>query len=187
MNNLKKQLILSCAAIGLSSAALMANAQDGSWASCKDQTNKAECRAAHIAKFKEERDAREAQWHTALKITGKQEPAWQEFVKSMHPRKGMNVERGEKMSAADKENMSAQDMSAPQRMEKRLARMEKHQAAMKARLAALKKLYVVLTPEQQATMNKQLAELEKSRHHRHGQDDDGRVTPTAENTGQIAK
>jgi Spy/CpxP family protein refolding chaperone len=154
MNNLKKQLILSCAAIGFSSFALLANAQEQPWTSCNDQVNKEECRSAQMTKF---RAAREAKLHDELKITAEQEPAWKSFTDTM------SKARHEKFSRAD-----ADKMSAPQRLEKKLDRMEKHQAAMQTRLVALKTLYAKLTPEQQTLLNKRLAEFEKHRHHRQG-------------------
>ena len=152
MNNIKKQLILSCAAIGFSSFALLANAQGPTWTSCKDQANKEECRSAQMIKF---RAAREAKLHDELKITAEQESAWKAFTGTM------NKEHHEKFSRTN-----ADQMSAPERLEKRLARMEKHQAAMQTRLASLKKLYAQLTPEQQTLLNKRLAEFEKKRHQR---------------------
>ena len=178
MNNLKKQLVLSCAALGFSSFALMANAQGQLGTSCKDQVNKEECRHAKMVKFQA---AREAKWHNELKITAAQEPAWKAFADTFHHKGEMNYGRHEKFSRAD-----AEKLPAPERLEKKLAMMEKHQAAMQAKLAALKTLYAELTPEQQTLLNKRLAEFDqRHRHQRHHGDRKQQESVT--NTEQIGK
>lgn len=175
MNNIKKQLLLSCAAIGFSSVALLANAQEQPRISCKDQVNKEECRHARMVKFQA---AREAKWHDELKITAAQEPAWKTFTDSFHHQGAMHDKPHEKLSKAD-----AEKIPAPERLEKKLAMMEKHQTAMKARLAALKTLYAELTPEQQTLLNKRLAEFDQ-RHRHHRQHGDRQQRKPATNTEQ---
>lgn len=177
MNNIKNRLLLSCVAIGFSSVALLANAQEKPWTGCKDQVNKEECRHANMVKFQA---AREAKWHDELKITAAQEPAWKAFADSFHQQgsMSMNMERHEKLSSAD-----AEKVPAPERLEKKLAKMEKHHAAMKTRLAALKTLYAELTPEQQTLLNKRLAEFDQ-RHHQHRQRGDRKQKKSVTNTDQ---
>jgi hypothetical protein len=172
MNNMKKQLILSCAAIGFSSFALLATAQEQPRTSCKDQVNKEECRSAKMTKLQA---ARETKLHDELQITAKQESAWKAFTDTM------NRGQREKFSRAD-----ADKLSAPERLEKRLARMEQHQAAMQTRLASLKTLYAQLTSEQQTLLNKRLAEFEKKRH-QHQQYGDRKQKQALESTDQITK
>jgi len=175
MNNIKKQLILSCAAIGFSSFALLANAQGQLGTSCKDQVNKEECRHAKIVKFQA---AREAKWHDELKITVAQEHAWKAFADSFHHQGAMHTGRHDKLSSAD-----AEKVPAPERLEKKLAKMEKHQTAMKARLASLKTLYAELTPEQQTLLNKRLAEFDQ-RHRHHRKHGDHKQKKSVANTNQ---
>lgn len=154
MNNLKKQLILGCAAISFTSLAMLANAQEQQWAKCKDQANPQECRQVQMEKF---RTMRATKWHDELKITPEQEPAWKAFVQSLPQPRAMKKDK-----SADTEKMSA-----PERVERHLAMMEKRHALMQAHLVALKALYAKLTPEQQTLLNTRFAQFEKHRHQRH--------------------
>jgi hypothetical protein len=81
MNNLKKKIILGCAAISIAAFAFAANADDHHWNSCKDQANKEECMHAQMEKFRAEH---EQKLHDRLKITAAQEPAWKAFTDNFH-------------------------------------------------------------------------------------------------------
>lgn len=154
MNNLKKQLILGCAAISLTSFALLANAQERT--KCKDQANPHECHQIQMEKFQA---MRATKWHDELKITPEQEPAWKAFVQSFPQLGAMKKEKSA--------NTDAEKISAPERLERHLAKMEKRHALMQAHLATLKTLYGQLTPEQQTLLDTRVAQFEKKRHHRH--------------------
>lgn len=150
---MKKRFILSCAAIGITSFALLANAQEQEWGKCQDQANRATCRHVYMVKMKAER---EAKWHDELKITAAQEPAWKAFLETF-PEPGT-------MQKPSRDEMAK--MPAPERLEKHIAMMEKRQADLKTQLAALKTLYAKLTPEQQDLLNKQMARIvHQLRHH----------------------
>lgn len=151
---MNKRFILSCAAIGITSFALLANAQEQDWGKCKDQAKRETCRHVQMVKMKAER---ETKWHDELKITPAQETAWKAFLETF-PEPGA-------MQKPSRDEM--EKMSAPERLEKHIAMMEKRHAALKTQLAALKNLYGKLTPEQQTLLNKRMAQFEHKRHHRH--------------------
>ena len=153
MNMIKKRVLIGCAALALASATLLAGAQERSVKDCKGQANEQECRQSKMAEFQAKH---EAKLHDALKITAAQEPAWKTFTDSMRP--PAPTAPPEKLSRADYEKLSA-----PERMEKHIAMQQKHLEHAQARLAALKTFYGVLTPEQQTTMNKEVARMEQHR------------------------
>jgi len=81
---------------------------------------------------------------STLKITAKQDAAWQAYSAKAK-------QQGETMLAA-RAAMTAQNAtgSAPERMAQRTAMMKQHLDNMETMNAALKDLYAVLTPEQKA-------------------------------------
>ena len=155
-----KRFILSCAAIGVTSIALLAGAQE--MGNCKDAATKDDCMHAQMAKHLQDH---EAKLHDSLKLTAAQEPAWKTFTDSIH-------EQMSAMQAAHKSMPSHAEMdklSAPELLENHLAIMQKQMTNMQNHLAALKAFYAVLTPEQQTTMNKAAAMMA---HHMHGHGND---------------
>ena len=154
-----KRIMLSLAAVGLTTMALVAGAQEHMSGACKDAANKADCMHAQMDRRMQEH---EAKLHDSLKLTAAQEPAWKALTDSFH----------QQMTAleADHKAMPAhsdmEKMSAPQRMENHINMMQKHIAAMQTQLAALKAFYAVLSPEQQATMNAAMKKMAQHMHHR---------------------
>jgi protein CpxP len=153
MNRFKETLLVGAMAIGFGSAVFAAQ---GDQAPAAPKGPAKEWQHKHDpAKFKEHMAKRQAELHDKLKLTAAQEPAWKTFAASMTPPQhdGKRPERAE----WDK-------LSAPERMEKMLAKMKEHEAKMAARLAAMKTFYAVLTPEQQKIFNDNVG---KGRMHHH--------------------
>jgi len=170
MTNLKKKIILGCAAISMAAFSLAANADEHGWSTCKDQANKEECMHAQMEKF---RAQHEQKLHDQLKITTVQEPAWKAFTDNFN-------QQMEAMNAAHKAMPARGEMeklSAPERLQNHLDRMQKHMIMMQNQLASLKSFYAVLTPDQQTIMNKEIARFAHHRHH-HWHDDDDRHDQT---------
>lgn len=158
MMNMKKRLLISCAAFGLVSMTLLAGAQERPGSDCKAQTNMQDCRQEKMAEFHAKHVAK---LHDSLKITAAQEPAWKTFTDSMHPQEAM-------MPPAKMSHEEMEKMSAPDRLEKHLAMQQKHLEMMQTHLAALKAFYAVLTPEQQKVMNKEVVRMEHQHHGKMG-------------------
>ena len=170
MNNLKKKIILGCAAISIAAFTFAANADDHHWNSCKDQANKEECMHAQMEKFRTEH---EQKLHDELKITAAQEPAWKALTDNFHEQmEAMRADHKTLPSHADMEKLSA-----PDRLQNHLAMMQKKMAMMQNHLTALKSFYAVLTPEQQTIMNNEIARMERHQRHHHWHHDDGAVPP----------
>ncbi|MBS0308610.1 MAG: Spy/CpxP family protein refolding chaperone [Proteobacteria bacterium] len=111
-------------------------------------------------KFHEHMAKRQAALHDKLKLTAAQEPAWQTFAASMTPPpRDARPDRNE-----------WKNMSAPDRMEKMLAKMKERETKMGEHLAAMKTFYAQLTPEQQKVFNDNVG---KGMGHHHKRDGDG--------------
>jgi len=151
-----KRFMLGLAAVGLTSLALGALAQEHGNDACKDAADKADCMHAQMDRHIQEHEAR---LHDALKLTATQEPAWKTLTDSIHQQ--MAAEEAERKTRPA--HSDTEKLSAPQKLEEHLAMMQKHLSAMQTRLAALKSFYAVLSPEQQATMNSALAKMERHR------------------------
>ena len=150
MNTLRKSILIGLTVIGMgatSVAALAETSADQSPAAKHgDMHGKmGEMMAEHMAKA-------QAKLHDELKLTAAQEPAWAAFTASMTP--SMPAAPAAKM---DHEAMAK--MSAPEHLEKMLARSKEHQAKMEAHLASLKTFYAALTPEQQKIMDKHVMRM----------------------------
>lgn len=177
MNTVRKNIVIALAAVGIAGASLGVQAQTGAPAEGRHghamskeerQAKRAEFRAlspeqrqAKMAEFRakrvEMRAARQARLAEALKLTPAQQPAWDAFVASMSPRQGERaVER------LSKEQRAA--LSAPQRLERRIAMQKQRTARMEARLSALNSLYAALTPEQRKVFDEQ-KQRRGGRHH----------------------
>ena len=169
MHTLHKNIVIALTAFGIAGASLGVQAQtqapqEGRYghATSKEQreARRAELRAlspeqrqAKMDEFRakrlEARAARQARLAEALKLTPAQQPVWQAFVASMSaPHKGERaVER------LSREERAA--LTAPQRLERRIARQKERTARMEARLSALNSLYAALTPEQRKVFDEQ--------------------------------
>jgi len=112
------------------------------------------------AKFKERMAKQQKKLHDKLKLSAEQEPAWNTFAAAMAPDMSKMGQRPNRAEWAK--------LSAPERMEKMLARMKERQARMETRLAALKTFYAQLTPEQQKIFNDNVG-MDHG-HHRHFHD-----------------
>ncbi len=181
MKTIGKNIVIVLAALGIAGASIGVQAQtqaqaqhDGRHAHAvskeERQAKRAEFRKmspeqrqAKMAEFKakraEHRAARQATLQEALKLTPAQQPVWQAFVASMTP-----PQKGERAGQRlDKEQRAA--LTAPQRLERRIA-MQKHRTArMEARLSALNSLYTALTPEQRKVFDEQKQGRRGGRHH----------------------
>lgn len=189
MNTVRKQIVIVLTAFGIAGASLGVQAQTAQLQSPAEgrhghaiskeerQAKRAEFRAlspeqrqAKMAEFRakrsemraERRAARQAKLQEALKLTPAQQPVWQAFVASMTPpQKGERA--GQRLS---KEQRAA--LTAPQRLERRIAMQKQRTARMEARLSALNSLYAALSPEQRKVFDEQ-QQRRGGRHHRgHG-------------------
>ncbi len=97
---------------------------------------------AHAAKMHEKMAQHHAMLHEKLKLSAAQEPAWTTFGASMRS-DAKPGERGARMDRA-----ALKKMSAPERMETRIAMSKERISRQETRLASLKTFYAVLTPEQ---------------------------------------
>jgi protein CpxP len=164
MDNLKKKILLSCAAISMAAFTFAASADEHHGNSCKDQANKEECMHAQMDKFRAEH---EKKLHDELKITAAQEPAWKAFTDNFNQQ--MDAMRADHKAMPQRSDM--EKLSGPERLQKHLDMMQKRMTMMQNHLAALKTFYAVLTPEQQTTMNKEIARFAHHRHQRWGHHD----------------
>lgn len=140
MNILRKSIILGIAAFSIGSAALAAPGEPAgqhSYAATKFDP----------AKRAERFNQRQQTLHDALKLNAHQEVAWQTYLGAITP----------KQPAGRPERIAFKEMTAPQRMEKRLELSRNRLQQQESRLAALKTFYGVLTPEQQETFDTQTA------------------------------
>jgi protein CpxP len=153
MNILRKSIIVGMTVLSLGSAAMAAPTQDAprtrDYAATKFDPAK---RAEHIEQHQQK-------LHDALKLTANQEPAWKTYIAATKPQ--------EPAGRADR--VALKELSAPERMEKRLEMSKTRTAHQETRLAALKTFYAVLTPEQQKVFDQQSHEgKRKMRAHRQG-------------------
>lgn len=177
MNTVRKNVLIALTAFGIAGASLGVSAQTQAplearhgHAMTKEQreAKRAEFRAlspeqrqAKMAEFKakrlEQRAARQAKLAETLKLTPAQQPVWQAFVASSAPQ---GERAGQRLS---KEQRAA--LTAPQRLERRIAMQKARTARMEARLSALNSLYAALTPEQRKVFDEQAQHHRGGRHH----------------------
>jgi Spy/CpxP family protein refolding chaperone len=154
MNTLRKNVLIALAALSMGAAAIgvqaqaptaapvqakgQAEANHGRHAHAMTQEQRAAKQAERHAKRAERMAKRQAKLHDLLKLSPAQEPAWTAFAASARPQ--AERVRGEREAGAK--------LSAPARMEKRIAMQKQSIVAMESRLAALNTFYAQLTPEQ---------------------------------------
>lgn len=180
MNTVRKNIVIALTALGIAGASLGVQAQtaapqegrhDHAMSKEQREARRAEFRnmtpeqrQAKFAEFKakraEMRAARQAKLAESLKLTPAQQPVWQAFVASMNPQQGARA--GQRLT---KEQRAA--LTAPQRLERRIAMQKQRTARMEARLSALNSLYAALTPEQRKVFDEQKMGR-GGRHHRGG-------------------
>ncbi len=178
MTTVRKNIVIVLAALGIGAASLGVQAQTAApqegrhgHAMSKEQREAKraefrnltpEQRQAKFAEFKakraEHRAARQAKLAETLKLTPAQQPVWQAFVASMNPQQGERA--GQRLS---REQRAA--LTAPQRLERRIAMQKQRTARMEARLSALNSLYAALTPEQRKVFDEQKMGRHGGRHH----------------------
>jgi protein CpxP len=179
MNTIRKNIVIALAAIGIAASSVGVQAQSQAPAEGRHghamskeqrQAKRAEFaalspeqRQARMAEFKAKRGerhaARQARLAESLKLTPAQQPVWQAFVASMTP-----VQKGERGGQRmTKEQRAA--LTAPQKLERRIAMQKQRTARMEARLSALNSLYAALTPEQRKVFDAQQQGRRGGRHH----------------------
>ena len=178
MNTVRKNIVIVLSALGIGAASLGVQAQTAALqegrhahAMSKEQREAKraefrnmtpEQRQAKFAEFKakraEMRAARQAKLAESLKLTPAQQPVWQAFVASMNPQQGERA--GQRLS---REQRAA--LTAPQRLERRIAMQKQRTARMEARLSALNSLYAALSPEQRKVFDEQKMGRHGGRHH----------------------
>lgn len=178
MKTIGKNIVIVLAALGIAGASIGVQAQtqaaqDGrhGHAMTKEERQakreqfrnlSPEQRQAKMAEFKakrlEHRAARQAKLQEALKLTPAQQPVWQAFVASMTPPQGEGAQQ-----RLSREQRAA--LTAPQRLERRIAMQKQRVARMEARLSALNSLYAALTPEQRKVFDEQKQGRRGGRHH----------------------
>lgn len=131
MKTIRKSLLIALTVIGMGTAALAAQADDGRQGCGPMHEGHSGKYAEHMAKY-------QARLHDKLKLSAAQEPAWNAFTAAATP----------KMAGNHPDRAAIGKMSAPERMEKWIALSKEHAAAQESRLAALKTFYAQLTPEQ---------------------------------------
>ncbi|MCA1247399.1 Spy/CpxP family protein refolding chaperone [Massilia sp. MS-15] len=176
MNTVHKHIVIALTAFGIAGASLGVQAQttaplDGRHGHAVGKEQRQAMRAeflkltpeqrqAKMAEFRakrlEQRAARQAKLAESLKLTPAQQPVWQAFVASTTPQQGEHA--GQRLT---REQRAA--LSAPQRLERRIALQKQRTARMEARLSALNSLYAALTPEQRKLFDEQ--QRRGGRHH----------------------
>lgn len=135
MGNFRKTLVIGLTVLGLGAGSFAVQAQQGA-PGAGHETRGEGRHAERMAK-------RQAELHDKLKLSASQEPAWSAFTASMKPTGA--VKRPDRAEW--------EKLSAPERMERRMAMMKQAEGPMQARLAAMKTFYAQLTPEQQKVFN----------------------------------
>ena len=139
MKPFRTHLLIGLAALSLGAGAMAAPADApdrgrGCWEHMDgpDHARCAERMNEHMAK-------RAAELHDKLKLNASQEAAWNTYMAKEKP--------GEPPARPDLAELDK--LTAPERMERMLARMNEHEKRMEDRVAATKEFYAVLTPAQQ--------------------------------------
>ena len=148
MKALHKAFVIGASVIGFVTSALPAMAAEG-------QPHQYAATKFDPAKMQERMEQHAKRMHDALKITPAQESAWQAYLSAL---KSNMPQRGQFDRAAFK------NMSAPERMEKRIEMAKSHIASMENNLAATRTFYAVLTPEQQKIFDEKASQFGHRRH-----------------------
>lgn len=174
MNAFRKTLAASLIAIGMGVTPYIVQAQQPQPSQQPQQPAQEQGAAKpdRAARMQERMAKRQAELHDKLKLTAQQEPAWNAFVASIRP----------EPRTARPARAEWKDMTAPERMERRLDMLKQAEAALSQRLEAVKRFYAVLTPEQQKVFNENFAGGQGMRHghghgHKHGHGDHGHHGP----------
>lgn len=145
MNTIRKSIIIGLTVLGLGAATVPAQAEQARAGQHQQHAKWGERAAAHQQKLRE-----------LLKLTPSQDAAFATYAAAIKP-----AARGERARHADWKSLTA-----PERMEKRIAMARQHTGAMEDRLAALNTFYAVLTPEQKKVFDAN-SMVHRGRHMRH--------------------
>lgn len=165
MNRFRTPLLIALAVLGMGGSVAGAQAQGVAQVQQQQQQDAGARRGAWTpaerqARMEQHLARRAAQLHETLHITPGQEAAFQSYLASMRPR-----------SLAHGTRADWQQLTAPQRFERRIAMQQQRVADMQARLPALNTFYSVLSPEQKRVFDQQSMHGGHHRWHgRHGQD-----------------
>lgn len=151
MSTLHKQLWIGIVALGFAAAGI------SNFAHSADDT--AAPGAQQRAQFVERMHQREVKLHDELKLTAAQESAWKTFVEQMKPPMPPLQRPDRTQSAA---------LTAPERMDQRIAFMKQMEARLTVQSVALKKFYAVLTPDQQKILDRHFSRAQRGRFWHHG-------------------
>lgn len=150
MNTLRKNILVTFAAIGFAGAAFAQTAAVQSTEGRHGHAMTVEQHAAHKAerhaKMAERQAQRAAKLRAELKLTPQQEPAFAAFLAAGKP-----AQRPDARIGGERAELAA--LPAPQRLQLQIERQKQRTARMEARLAALNSFYAVLTPEQKQVMD----------------------------------
>lgn len=146
MSTLRKQLWTGVAALGFAAAGI------SNFAHSADDT--AAPGAEQRAQFAERMHQREVKLHDELKLTAAQEGAWKTFIVQMKPPMPP-------LQRPDRAQTAA--LTAPERMDQRIAFMKQMEARLAVQSAALKKFYAVLTPDQQKILDRHFSQAQHGR------------------------
>ncbi|MGE5651768.1 MAG: Spy/CpxP family protein refolding chaperone [Bacillota bacterium] len=151
MTSFRKHLFIGMAAfsLGVGSVASLAQTPDGG--PMGDHGNYGERMKEHMAK-------RAAELHDKLKLNAEQEKAWNAYMDKVKP--------GEPPVRPDRGELDK--LTAPERMERRLAHMKEAEKRMEQHVAATKEFYAVLTPEQKKVFDEAFRHGPGSGRHWHG-------------------
>ena len=105
---------------------------------CWDHMGEAD-HARFAERMREHMAKRAAELHDKLKLNASQETAWNAYMAKVKP--------GEPPARPDRAELDK--LTAPERMDRMLARMKEHEQRMENHVAATKEFYAVLTPAQQ--------------------------------------
>jgi Spy/CpxP family protein refolding chaperone len=145
MKNFRKQLLIGMATLALGAGTVAAYADGADCAGMGRGHASAGDHQKFAERMKERMAKRQAELHDKLKLNASQQAAWNDYVAKMNP--------GERPARPDRAEFDK--LSAPERMEKMLARMKDGEARMAERVDATKAFYAVLTPEQQKTFDEE--------------------------------
>lgn len=160
MKTIRKSLIIGMTILGLAGSTFAVQAQDAK-AGATATATAAHAHGKHAkhadwkAKRAERRAHRVQKLHDALKLAPAQEAAWATYTSAIKP--PVRAERGERGAW--------KTMTAPERMEKRLAMAKQRVEMMEARMAATSTFYATLTPEQKKLFDENSMKRGGHRHH----------------------
>ncbi|SFU95987.1 Spy/CpxP family protein refolding chaperone [Pseudoduganella namucuonensis] len=160
MNTIRKSLMVAMTALSLGTVGVVAHAADaqGRHGHALTQEQRAAKMAEHKAKLAERIAKHQQALHDSLKLTAAQEPAWAAFVSATTPTLAH--------PAVDRAALA--QLSAPERMEKRLELHKQHLVKQETRLAAVKTFYAQLTAEQKKTFDAATHRMHGRGHGGHG-------------------